>query len=534
MENYRKVTKKIRIWVIALFAVWAAANLGIYIFKPDFTHLLITSLIFTLSLSTVLVLHGTMSLISRITMSSQTNKAQSKPTSPLVPEFLYIIIGMSLFIAAVLVETSGIKLIEEQPTQTATQIVLDTDQTEYKQKDIINITLANNSNNTIQYIDWNTNCQETAFTIGKKENNSYGFSPLTINKCMAVYVAELVTGDERTYSLDLNTWQTPPQTALGPGTYKFKFVYTQKDKDTEEVAYSNEFDIKKTADKGTSAHSVDSWKKYINEEVGFVIEIPTSWEPNVIQQATKTVVQFGKTSENLEITAGVYYNQDLQRELTFREVVEIHQPNNGQEAIDYELAGRSGKKYVYDIGASTKEVLIILPNPNKENSFFIITYYLRPDKQDPQEVTGRVLESLQFLDLTGPGNIKAAKAVLITYFDLLSTTKEYAEATKYHGSGYEILRTWNPNNNHAELLKQGCEVDGLKCLKIKEITSQEQLSPTKFIFGVQFANEDGTTFEKEPCCGATEKQQPPQTNFPYVVEKEGYRYLVRTAPLYMP
>lgn len=138
------------------------------------------------------------------------------------------------------------------------------------------------------------------------------------------------------------------------------------------------------------------WETYSNENLGFHIEIPASWEPNVMEQATKTVVQFGKPSENLEITAGVYYNQDLQRELTFQEVVEMHQPTDGQEATDYELAGIQGKKYVYDIGSSTKEILIDLPDPNTKNGVVTFIYYLRPGNTNETETVEKVLSTFKF------------------------------------------------------------------------------------------------------------------------------------------
>lgn len=133
-------------------------------------------------------------------------------------------------------------------------------------------------------------------------------------------------------------------------------------------------------------------------------------------------------------------------------------------------------------------------------------------------------------------DIDLARESLINYFELLNK-KQYNEATKYHGSGYEVLRDWNPivdENNYAVLLKNGCEMNGLQCLKIKTILEQQQISATEFKFVVQFANNDGSPFKSGPCCGATEETMPTETDFEFVVKKTDSSYLVTTQPLYVP
>lgn len=134
------------------------------------------------------------------------------------------------------------------------------------------------------------------------------------------------------------------------------------------------------------------------------------------------------------------------------------------------------------------------------------------------------------------GNIELAREALISYFDLLNR-KQYNEATKYHGSGYDYLRDWNPNldkNDYAGMLKNGCEINGLQCLKIKDILEQEQISPVEFKFIVQFENDDGTLFKRGPCCGATEEQMPTQADFEYAVKLVDGNYLVISQPVYVP
>jgi len=133
-------------------------------------------------------------------------------------------------------------------------------------------------------------------------------------------------------------------------------------------------------------------------------------------------------------------------------------------------------------------------------------------------------------------NLLMAKEALITYFSLLNE-KKYSEAVKYHGSGYDYLWDWNPTidrNNYSQLLKMGCKENGLKCLKIRNILEQQQVSPSEFKFIVKFSENDGTLFKRGPCSGSTEEQQSTETDFEFVVRKKGENYLVVTQPVYVP
>lgn len=114
-------------------------------------------------------------------------------------------------------------------------------------------------------------------------------------------------------------------------------------------------------------------------------------------------------------------------------------------------------------------------------------------------------------------DLSGARKALVSYFDLLSA-KNYTEAKAYHGSGYEILRQWNPDvdpNDHETLLKQGCEENGWVCSSIKNIVGQKQISPSEFEFVVQFDNPLGSTFT-------------------FRVVKIETLFVVTTAPVYTP
>ncbi len=133
-------------------------------------------------------------------------------------------------------------------------------------------------------------------------------------------------------------------------------------------------------------------------------------------------------------------------------------------------------------------------------------------------------------------DIEKARLSLISFFDALSS-KDYLQAVELFGGSYEILRGWNPNineKNYQELLKNGCQANGLQCLKIKEIVNSEQTSAVDFNFKVEFMNSDGTLFERGPCCGATEEEMPTQSAFDYQVKKEDGDYKVMTLPVYIP
>jgi Tol biopolymer transport system component len=133
-------------------------------------------------------------------------------------------------------------------------------------------------------------------------------------------------------------------------------------------------------------------------------------------------------------------------------------------------------------------------------------------------------------------DLDSARQALMTYFSLLHE-RRYSEAISYYGGTYDILRDWNPTvaqDDYATLFKNGCTMNGLQCLSIRTIVHGEKVSPIEFRFTVEFTNDDGTLFVRGPCCGATETEMPPQTQFTYVVKKVGDRFLIQDLPVYVP
>jgi hypothetical protein len=163
------------------------------------------------------------------------------------------------------------------------------------------------------------------------------------------------------------------------------------------------------------------------------------------------------------------------------------------------------------------------------------------NQSNPNTTPSLTSEQMPSNDTASMNNdIDLARRALIIYFNLLRT-KQYGAAVVYHGSGYESLSNWNPDINptdHISLLKNGCERNGLQCLKIKNVLSRQQISASEFKFIVQFEKPDWSTgnekvFTQGPCCGAPDTGER-NTDFEYVVKKVGGSFVVVTAPIYVP
>lgn len=144
-----------------------------------------------------------------------------------------------------------------------------------------------------------------------------------------------------------------------------------------------------------------------------------------------------------------------------------------------------------------------------------------------------------FLPLSGSSSDDLARAAesLNKYFNALHAG-QYEQATAHYGGSYEVLQGYNPDLNpddHAALFKNGCEFNGLQSKPIKTLVEQTAVSPTEFHFLVEFQNDDGSLFVQGPCCGATEEEMPPVSQFEYtvVLGLDG-KYRVLELPIYVP
>lgn len=120
----------------------------------------------------------------------------------------------------------------------------------------------------------------------------------------------------------------------------------------------------------------------------------------------------------------------------------------------------------------------------------------------------------------------------------------YEEALKYYGGSFSTLQTWNPGVlDNLELVRRGCEENGLNCLAIRSIVvdpsvstgglNEEGLYDRIIPFNVTFEKKTGGLFEIGPCCGEIDDGQRFSQFTVFVAEKKG-SYLVLTLPPYTP
>jgi hypothetical protein len=135
-----------------------------------------------------------------------------------------------------------------------------------------------------------------------------------------------------------------------------------------------------------------------------------------------------------------------------------------------------------------------------------------------------------------PSTASEAQQVLIEFFTLLNEEK-YAEADALYGGSYQGLQDNNPDvepSDHTTLWSRGCKQNGLQCLKVRSVTFR-RLEGNTHVFQVEFSNTDGSLFVRGPCCGASETDMPPQSQFEYKVARtaEG-TFVVMDTPPYVP
>jgi hypothetical protein len=136
-----------------------------------------------------------------------------------------------------------------------------------------------------------------------------------------------------------------------------------------------------------------------------------------------------------------------------------------------------------------------------------------------------------------PTLVANAEETLKAFHSLLNEG-DYEGANALYGGSYEMLQGWNPDTDpedFAGLFQMACEFNGLMCLKVLDIISIQTSDEHDFFFEVEFANPDGSTFVRGPCCGATEEEMPPESSFmAEVLCQDDGVCLVMTLPPYVP
>ena len=135
-----------------------------------------------------------------------------------------------------------------------------------------------------------------------------------------------------------------------------------------------------------------------------------------------------------------------------------------------------------------------------------------------------------------PSTANEAHEVLVNFLTLLHAGN-YAQAAPLYGGEYESLQVFNPEidpNGPVALWTWVCENQLLQCLEIRSATFK-QLVGDAYIFQVEFNNPDGSLFVLGPCCGATETEMPPVSQFEFTVTRNAHgRFVVLNTPPYVP
>lgn len=133
--------------------------------------------------------------------------------------------------------------------------------------------------------------------------------------------------------------------------------------------------------------------------------------------------------------------------------------------------------------------------------------------------------------------LQAAQAALIEYLAALSVG-EYAQAAQLFGGDYTVLQDNNPSidaEDHPALFEAGCTLNGFICnLQVRNVVHEAQLASDLFRFTVELNYPNGELFLLGPCCGADPTEEPPWSQFEFLVKRVGERYLVQDLPIFTP
>ena len=141
-------------------------------------------------------------------------------------------------------------------------------------------------------------------------------------------------------------------------------------------------------------------------------------------------------------------------------------------------------------------------------------------------------------EMKAPADQELALQTLTDFFEHLSAGR-YQEASQLYGGPYEQFVDHNPAldpQDHAALLRNACTVNGFQCLRVRAARLDQQVAARgEFHFRVEFSTPDGGLFVRGPCCGASETDMPPQSEFLFTVtmSKDG-EYRVQDLPIYVP
>lgn len=143
-------------------------------------------------------------------------------------------------------------------------------------------------------------------------------------------------------------------------------------------------------------------------------------------------------------------------------------------------------------------------------------------------------------------DINKAEDTLINFFNYLhdgkydkavSLFEPWEEGIGMHKSSWEGILSFSPQNKRngegkAIGLRKIYQSVGVP-IKVK-ILGVEKVADGNYKLRVNFIKDDGEIYIYGPCCGATEKKMPSQSEFDYFVQRVNGVYKVRTPPLFRP
>ena len=284
-------------------------------------------------------------------------------------------------------------------------------------------------------------------------------------------------------------------------------------------------------------------KTYRDERAGFEFEHPRSWKVCFQEEQSRgyeaNLCASSPDHPNLSITVALWepnhlegYADQREREWFFSgSTVESREEwmlDGDHRAVRFLIKGREEERTLVLVTAVGEHYLTLAGDGDLDLLAEIAgtVRFFEPTKLPPTECP---METGSNLDVT------PARQALETFFALLYEGR-YAEAVAYYGGDYQVLRDWNPPvdpDDYTRLLENGCTIDGLMCLALKGICTEEALSPVEYRFTVQFAAPDGSTFARPLyCCGGS--SEPSMDRFVYTVLKVDGSFLVQELPPYVP
>ncbi len=161
----------------------------------------------------------------------------------------------------------------------------------------------------------------------------------------------------------------------------------------------------------TTANPTAGWKIYTNQSLGINFKYPSTWldaEINTLATRASVTIKDGEEINDvivkLDVARGVYYNQNLQREMELNEVVDKQNfPSEALTSEEITLEDWKGYRYTYHVhGVGYFTTAIFLARPDSPADILSIVY--RHDNNPSEyksampETLDQILSTFKFLD----------------------------------------------------------------------------------------------------------------------------------------